>query len=453
MPIGKCMPVQKRNEVKLNRCLYILILLTAPLSLWGQLTVDDCVRMAQTNNMQMQQLELEVAMAREVQQQAFTKYFPQVGIYAIGYQSLRPMLDFGIENIDNSGLRDLLSTLYGNYGAALGMDNHISLLQHGVVAGVTAVQPLYAGGQIVAGNRLARLGVEAAELKRQVGNRETVWQVEQCYWLVVQLESKRSTIAIADSMLERIEADVQSAVDAGLAMPTDLLRVQMKRHELSSQREDLENGIRLGREALAQSIGLQTDSIGELDYESTLLQTTMETDSSIVRHEEDLLRLQVEAKRLERRMEMGKSLPQIAVGAGYGYTNLFDRHSTNGTLFVTMQIPISSWGETVHKMRGLNYAIEAAELQQRDLTEKMRLQERQLSDKLATAKNKLASAEESLRLSDENYRLAKVAYEAGLVPMSELLQAQTEWQRMHDALTDARIAYRLSVREYQLLRE
>ena len=227
----------------------------------------------------------------------------------------------------------------------------------------------------------------------------------------------------------------------------------MKRHELSSQREDLESGIRLGREALAQSIGLQTDSIGELDYESTLLQTTMETDSSIVRHEEDLLRLQVEAKRLERRMEMGKSLPQIAVGAGYGYSNLFDRHSTNGTLFVTMQIPISSWGETVHKMRGLNYAIEAAELQQRDLTEKMRLQERQLSDKLATAKNKLASAEESLRLSDENYRLSKVAYEAGLVPMSELLQAQTEWQRMHDALTDARIAYRLSVREYQLLRE
>lgn len=431
--------------------LYILVLLFMPSMLMAQLTLDDCLQMAQTNNLLMQQTNLEVEKAKEVKRQAFTHYFPQVSIQALGYQSLRPMLEFGIEDVDNSGLRDMLNTLYGNYGAALGLDSHISLLQHGVVAGVTAVQPLYAGGQIVAGNRLAKVGIEAARLEQSVASRDALWQVEECFWTVVQLEQKRATIEAADTLLKTLEKDVNVAVEAGLVMPTDRLRLQMKQHQLQAQKQELESGIKLAREALAQTIGISADSIGELLYEDLLQDEFVPLAGENRRTEEELLQLQVDAKRLERRMQLGKSLPQMAVGAGYGYSNLFDKHSTNGTLFLTLQIPISGWGETAHKMKELDYDISIAQLKQNDLTQKMRLQEKQMRDKVEVAKNKVQTDQQALGLAEENYRLSAAAYDAGLQPISELLQAQTEWQQAQNELIDAQIQYHLLYRHYQMI--
>lgn len=415
------------------------------------MTLDNCLEAARKNNLQLQQSALQVGKAREVKAQAFTKYFPQVSIMAFGYQSLRPMVNFGIEDVDNSGLRDLLNTLYGNYGAAMGIDNHLSLFQHGVVAGVTALQPLYAGGQIVTGNRLAKLGIKAAELQESVAARDELWQVEEYFFLVLKLEAKRTTIAVADSMIQVIEKDVETAMQAGLAMKNDLLQVQLRQHELNAQQQELENGIRLARSALAQLVGISVDSIGQLIYEEND-ETLPDTLQKSHRSEEDLLRLQVTAMQLKRRMELGNSLPRIAVGAGYGYTNLFDKHSHNGTIFVTMQIPISSWGETAHKMKELDYDIKLARLQEQDLTQKMRLQENQLMDNVNTSKLKWENSQKTVDLAKENYRLSTVSYEAGLIPLSELMQAQTRWQQAENEHTDARIEYHIALRKYMILR-
>ena len=126
---------------------------TTPYPTDSVLTLDSCLSLAQRNNKQLQSARLDVDKAQQVKNQAFTKYFPQVKATAVGYHSLYPMVEVGIDDIGNASVRDLLATLYGNYGAALGLENNLSLFQYGYQVGVTALQPVYMGGKIVAGNQ------------------------------------------------------------------------------------------------------------------------------------------------------------------------------------------------------------------------------------------------------------------------------------------------------------
>jgi outer membrane protein TolC len=151
------------------------------------LTLDSCLHLAEQNNKIIQQSAIEVSKAEQVKSQALTKYFPQVSASAMGFHSLNPMIEVGIDDIRNAGVRDLLTTLYGNYGEALGLDNTLSFLEYGYQVGVTALQPVYMGGKIVAGNKLAQVGIEAAQLQESITQRDVLQEVEESYWLVVGL--------------------------------------------------------------------------------------------------------------------------------------------------------------------------------------------------------------------------------------------------------------------------
>ena len=128
----------------------VAMLLALPLTLSAQvLTLDSCLNMAKRNNIQLQKASIEVEKAKQVRNLAVTKYFPQITGTAMGYHSLYPLVEVGIDDVRNSTVRDLLNVLYGNYGAALGLSNTLSLFQYGYHAGVTAIQPVFVGGKII----------------------------------------------------------------------------------------------------------------------------------------------------------------------------------------------------------------------------------------------------------------------------------------------------------------
>ena len=62
-----------------------MLLYILPISIWGgvPLSLDSCIQLAQTNNKQIIQANINIHKAQQVKQQAFTKYFPQVSASAI----------------------------------------------------------------------------------------------------------------------------------------------------------------------------------------------------------------------------------------------------------------------------------------------------------------------------------------------------------------------------------
>ena len=63
-----------------------------------------------------------------------------------------------------------------------GMNTSYSFIRNGFSAGLSLIQPVYAGGKIVNSNRLALLGVQAAELKQSTASRDNNLEIEQKYW-------------------------------------------------------------------------------------------------------------------------------------------------------------------------------------------------------------------------------------------------------------------------------
>jgi len=61
----------------------------------------------------------------------------------------------------------------------------MSLLKNGVMGGITMTQPVFAGGQIINGNRLAAVGVEMSKVQREQSENAVCRTVEQYFWQVV----------------------------------------------------------------------------------------------------------------------------------------------------------------------------------------------------------------------------------------------------------------------------
>lgn len=446
--------INKRFIVLLGSCLLTL-------GSYAQvLTLDSCLEMAKRNNPDLRKAELSVKRAEEVKAQALTKYFPQVSGMAFGYHALHPLVDIGVDDIGNATVRDLLNILYGNYGAALGLPNTINLFQHGYGASVVAIQPVFVGGKIVAGNQLAKVGVEAAKLQAQMSERDKLEEVEESYWLVYGLHQKRRIIDDANTLLDTLYQTVKSAVDAGLALPYDLSQVEMRRDEVARMQLQLLSGTRLAKRALALAIGLpNSDSLelAEQEQNEELITELLPIDSAAATPEQQLLSLQVRAAELEKRMVLADALPQLALGANYGYahwqTNILrnglNSKNGNGALFVTLNVPITAWWETAHKIREKQYAVEQAKIDEENIGVQLQLRTQQAYDQMNDALAMLQIRQRACDHAREAHSHMQVNYEAGRATIAEWLQAQMALTQAESDLTDAEIAYRVHVRRYK----
>ena len=287
---------------------------------------------------------------------------------------------------------------------------------------------------------------------------ELLQQTEESYWLVISLQEKRKTLQQAQILVDTLAHDLNGAITAGLATQNEWLKILLKQNELKSKQLTLDNGIALAKMALCQAIGLP--------YSDTLLLTDTLSDATIApfdvylptneavaqRTETRLLELGVKSEQLQRKMTLGETLPQIALVANYGYGHLWDYSGgLNGMLLATIQIPLTDWWATGHKLTAHNKKVQIAENNRRHMTEQMQLQTQKAWNELLEAYAQIDLADETCRNAQQNLDIATPNYQAGLVPLSELIEAQTLLQQATDQRNDARIDYRIALTRYRQL--
>ena len=322
------------------------------------------------------------------------------------------------------------------------------MLKHGIVAGVSATQPVFAGGQIVNGNKLARVAEDASRLQLNLAENTVEKTAAQYFWQIVTLQEKSRTIAAAESLLNDIHKDVELAVRVGVAMRNDLLQVQLRQNEIASQKLRVNNAIALSHMLLAQYCGMQ-DTTFTLVHPATLIEPeTLRRDHQAALYatnEYQLLEKQVEASKLQVRMETGKNLPTIAVGAGYNYHDLLDKGQSFGMIFATVSVPISGWWGGSHAIKQKKIEQRKAMEQQADNAQLLVIGMQHAWDNLVEAREQLSLAELSIVQAEENLRINRDHYNAGINKMSDLLEAQLLYQQACDKRTDAFADYQNKV--------
>ena len=420
-----------------------------------RLSVQDCIDMALENNIELKNSQLEIEKAKATKKEARTAYLPTVTTQAIAFDAINPLLTFGINDIDNAQLRQILYTLYAEYGANMGLDKEYSFIQDGVILNAMAIEPIYAGGRIRNGNKLAQLGIEVAEYQSLMKEDEVRLQTETLYWQIVALQEKNATLDYLDRLLDTLDKDLTGAIEAGLALPTDQYKLRVKQNESQLNRKKLNDGITLMKMLLAQYIGADsqsltlTDTLGIETEPSAYFQAVDEAVAQ--RSESHLLDLSLKAEDLKKKMTLGEALPSLMVGGSANYNTITEYSKPNALVFAMLQIPITDWHKTSFKLKKHDLDAEAAENTRRDLTEKMQLQTNQAWFNLEQSWLRITMAQTALKDAESNLKVTEDYYDAGLVALSDVLEAQALLKQSRDEMTDSRAAYRINLVTYRQL--
>ena len=405
------------------------------------------------NNITIRSAQHNIEAAKEQRKEAFTKYFPNVSGTGLWFNANRGMAKM---DIDPSGMispelgASLAQIFPAEALATLGSPISMSMMKNGTIASITAMQPIFAGGQIANGNRLARLGEDVSQLQLQLSENEVERVVEQYYWQIVTLQEKLKTNAAITAMLTDIQKDVDVAVKAGVALRNDLLQVQLRLNEVESQRVTLQNNIDIVRMTLAQYCGLMSEEFrvesqidGLTDSAMPSLQSSLETLP-----EYQLLQKQVDAANLQKQIAIGQQLPTVAIGAGYNYHNLLENDRTFGMVFATVSIPISDWWGGSHAIRRKKIEYRHTLEEQQDKIQLLNIRIRKAWNNVYESHQQLDIAQRSVEQAEENLRLNRDYYRAGTTKMSDLLEAQMHYQLALDRRTDAFANYQNRLLEY-----
>lgn len=437
----------------------VLILLFLPLVSHAQLlTLDSCLSLARKNNADIRTSQLAVQKAQAVKDQVYTKYFPNVQLQALGYVAAQPMISFGVDDIGSSDMRELLEAIYEALSDETDVKNRLELMKNGAAGALVLAQPIYAGGRIVNGNRLASLGVEAAGLQAEMKSRDVLEQVESSYYLVVGLHEKSATVDAALALIDSLSRTVNSALANGLATKSDALQVELKRNEIKAKQQQLNSGIRLASRLLCIQIGIEySDDIvfkDELITPDVNVNFDVNVGVNASRPERKLLDINLRVQELQKELTRGEALPQLAlIGIGF-YGNTIRTNATgNAIAMLSLSVPLTAWWETSHKIREHNLRIEEARTMQEDYNKKLLLEEEKAYSDMVDAFMLIRSDSAALDLAQENYRLASLNYSAGANTLNDVLQAQTLLLQAQNALTDRRIAYLVARRRLMDLRD
>ncbi len=427
------------------RKLSILIGLAAALQATAiDLTVDDAVRMALESNEQVRESANRVIQARLQQGIARTAYLPKLD----GQATMAWMLP-------DSKYEEMAMTMS----------------MRGVyMAGISVTQPIFAGGKIVAANKLAGIGRHGAVEQERMTRSQVSADAQTYYWNYVAVLSKIDMLRAYMAQVDTAYRNTSVSVKAGMSTETDLLRIDARRSQVAYQLEQVEAGANLCRMALCNAIGVSLDTPlepADKDIPAIIPDGIGDYDLS-ARPEMQLLQVDVDAKGQQVNIVRADYLPQLGLMAGWSaYGNMKIKGmaegpdgnyhpynqsiSSNGwNIMLSLKVPLFHWGEGVKKVKHAKLDVENARLELQRNRDLLDLQVRQAITNLSTGRELVHSAEVAMSQAQASLDAVEQRYNVGLSSLTELLDAQAQWHTSRSNLIESRTQFQIYLVDYRL---
>lgn len=472
---------------------FIILILLAGLTVngFGQrvLSIDSCRNLALKNNKELRMAEEKINAAHYQKKAAFTNYLPKfdiMGTYMRTQKEISLLSDEQKNTISNIGTATgaqlqqqlqqlaasnplLASILKPLEGMIPGLATGLNGVGQGIVdafrtdtrnmfaGAATLTQPLFMGGKIIAYNKITKYAEQLAESQHETSIQELILNTDQAYWQVISLVNKKNLAESYLELLKSLDSDVEKMIAEGVATKADGLSVKVKVNEAEVTLTKVENGLSLSKMVLCQLCGLPLDTdikLADEEMENLSLPNTY-TESNVStalanRHELKSLELATEIYRQKVNVVRSEFLPSLAFTANYlvtnpslvnGFENKFRGLWAAG---VILKIPVFHWGEGIYKVKAAKAEANIAKYQLEDVKEKVELQVTQASYKVNEATKQLHAAEQNMEKAEENLKYAKLGFKEGVIPTSNVLEAQTAWLSAQSGKIDAQIDMKMS---------
>ena len=434
--------------------LILFTLLSSLFTLYAQriMTLQECINEARVNNVSAKDARNDLLIAKEQQRYARTKYFPIVGASATHFEASDYLLK---QQLFSPELQEIIEAL--TEGSDFFQNGGIHAIKRGTSLGLTVLEPLYTGGRIRNYNKLADMQVDARQKLQQVTDDEIVMTTEFLFYKILELHETDKMLDVMVKETESIHRDAVNIYENGIVNKNDVLSVELAQDQLSALRIKTANACRLLRRALAKYMGMADQDI---DIDATI------SDDAIVdpqeylmphltavenRTETQLLDIWVEKSVLEKKIARASMQPVLLIGGTANYSKLLAEWSSKAIVFATVQIPISAFWSERRMYNWKKVEVEKAKDFRQDKRELISLQIQDAWDNLESTYRQTQIAKKSVERSEENLRINREHYLNGLTNMTDLLDAQRQWQQALTSRNAANSEYLQAKTRYLIL--
>ncbi len=414
-----------------------------------QLSLDECRALAVKNNKNLKSADAEYQAAYYERKAAFTKYFPRISATGT-YMKAEKEISL-LNNNQKNALENAGGALSSAFPQIQPFEAQINAVGQGLVdalrtdtrnmsaVGVMLTQPIYMSGKIRAYNRIAANAQEIARYSRDKEYQDLIVEVDEAYWRVIELQTKKRLAESYYSLVDTLHSNVEKMCVEGFATKADELSVRVKLNEAQVTLIQVDNGLAISKMLLCQICGLDIDhEISLSDEIPQLLDTHQNITDEIataLNCRPELQSLTLATKIYDDKVKIARSefLPTFAFTGGYLATspsvfNGFEK-KFNGmwTIGVVANIPLVTSGERFYKVKAAKAQALHSLLQHEEAVEKVELQVHQNHRKVSEAIERVNKAHTSELQADENLRYAELGLSEGVIPVSNVIEAQTAW--------------------------
>lgn len=421
------------------------------------LTLDSCRILAADNNKDLRVADMERLSAHYSHKSAFTNYFPKIsatGLYMRTGKEISLLSDGQKTTLPGLGDAFAMPAL-NSVGQGLVDALHTDTRNMAGTA-VMLTQPVYMGGKIRSYDKITRYAEKIAADRRDLKYQELIVSIDETYWTIVALTARKRLAESYLNLVRTLDSDVGQMIDAGLATKAEGLSVKVKVNEANVAIIQVDNGIAVQKMLLCQLCGLDLDSPIELidecrdNVEDAIMPQEKYTPAEISRPELSALGSSIRIYDEKIRIARAEFMPSVALTGGYfaSYPSVFNSFEKKfkGTWYVgvTANIPIVTWGDRFYKVKSARAKAVAARLDFEETREKIELQVSQSRRRVTEAQEKYAAALSSQAEADENLRYATLGLKEGVIPVSDVIEAQTAWLSAKTCLETSRIDLQLA---------
>lgn len=421
------------------------------------MSLDSCRSLAVENNKELRMTDMQRQTAYYNRKSAFTSYLPKVsatGMYMHTGKEISLLSDDQKTTLSHLG--DALSMpALNNVGEGL-VDALRTDTRNMAGAAVILTQPIYMGGKIRAYNKITRFAEQIAADKHNLQYQELIVSVDETYWNIILLTSRKKLAESYLQLVKTLDSDVSQLIAEGFATKADGLSVKVKVNEANVALIQVDNGIEILKMKLCQLCGIPLDThlvLADENNEKVPVITGDEfMDGNTWERRPELSALNKSILIYDEKVKVARSefLPTVALTGGYfaSYPSVFNSFEKKfkgiWNIGVAVSVPILTWGDRSYKVRAAKAEAQVARFHFDETREKIELQVSQSRQKVREAHERYNASLSSQEEADENLRYANLGLSEGVIPVSNVLEAQTAWLSAKTNLISSEIDLRLS---------
>ncbi len=420
------------------------------------LTLDDCLRIALSENPTVKVADMEIERLDYSKKEVIGQLLPSIDFGAnynrmVAKQTMYMNMDaFGggaggdSDNNPDAEASQSRASARGDGGIKVGLDNSYSM---GFTGSLPLIAPQLWKSLQISDAQILR-SYEAARQSRQ----QLVNQVKSAYYALLLANDSRKVIQQSYDMAALTYATYSSQHKLGTASDYDVLRTSVAMKNIEPQLAQADISVKQARLQLQVLMGMPatfdfTAADALSNYEKASYDTVV---SHSYDENADLRLLDYDTKLQKKNLALQKLAyaPTLAFTANYNWTSMSNgsplknfRWNPYSTVGLTLSVPIFSGGQRYSRVKQANLQLEELRLQRENLERSVSMQVDLAIDNMQINIKQIASCSESVAQADKAHTIMEKSFEIGAASYLDLRDSEL-------ALTQARLAYYQAIYNY-----